>query len=162
MSGGADDVYQLATDLTRIGARLVPAARKAMLQGGNAVARGWAANARATSGDHGKHYPKSIGADLAFGISSVSVDVGPDESKPQGGMGPGFEFGSVNQPPHLDGQKAMDVVAPQVEALLEAVVAGTFAATQTAPPGLQQYTTRAGVTRLATSAQIANWTRGQP
>ena len=30
-------------------------------------------------------------------------------------MGPGFEYGSRNQPPHLDGLKAVDAIASQME-----------------------------------------------
>ena len=71
------------------------------------------ANATATAGTHGKHYPKSITAERTLSIGSIGVEVGPDSGMPQGGMGPGFEYGSVNQPPHLDGNKAADVHEPQ-------------------------------------------------
>jgi hypothetical protein len=157
---GADDFRDAAKGLALVGARIIPAARSAMSQAGTVLAKEWAKNATETAGEHGKHYPKSITSNLALTMSSVSVDVGPDRSKRQGGMGPGFEFGSRNQPPHLDGTRAMDAIAPQVAALMEAVVAGTFEAA-TSDKGLQEYTTKAGVTRMATAAQIANWTRGR-
>ena len=124
--GDASEVYALAADLAAIPAKAVPALRTGMKAGGDVFAKAWQANAAATSGVHGKHYPKSISAELAFDLGGVSVDVGPDSSIPQGGMGKGFEFGSQNQPPHLDGVKAMDAVAPEVEQIIGEAVEGVF------------------------------------
>lgn len=73
----------------------------------------WRANARAEDLPHGKRYPSAItdeGAD--FGMAGV---VGPESARPQGGMGRGFEFGSQNQKPHLEGNRAADVVFPKFE-----------------------------------------------
>lgn len=159
--GDASEVYQLAADLSQVGARAVPALRSAMDEGGRAFADTWRTNAVATSGEHGRHYPNSIDSELVFSVASVAVDVGPNTAKKQGGMGKGFEFGSKNQPPHLDGVRAMEAVAPAVEALVDSVIAGTFSATPVAnPSALKSYTTKAGSTRMATQAQIDNWTRG--
>lgn len=124
--GGAAEVYRLGSDLSRVGARAIGPLRSVLLLQSQRAVLAWQANARATSGTHGKLYPKSISAELAFGISTVSVDVGPDASMPQGGMGPGFEYGSSNQPPHLDGQKAMDATAPAIEAAIDSAVQGLF------------------------------------
>jgi hypothetical protein len=157
---GADDFRDAAKGLAFVGARIIPAARAAMGQAGSVFAREWAKNATITAGEHGRHYPKSIDSGLALTVGSVSVDVGPNRTKRQGGMGPGFEFGSKNQPPHLDGLKAMNSIEAEVEALLYAVVEGTFQAATPDDNGLQEYTTAAGKTRLASPAQIANWTRG--
>lgn len=79
----------------------------------------WARNAEATAGEHGKHYPKSIEARRGLSTSFV-VEVGPNPGMPQGGMS--FEFGSANQPPHLDGQRALDEVAPAFVARVESVL----------------------------------------
>lgn len=159
--GDASEFYELAGDMTKVGARAIPALRLAMGQAGHEFAAGWASNARETSGDHGKHYPNSIDAELVFDLGGVSVDVGPNAAKKQGGMGRGFEFGSQNQPPHLDGLRAMDAAAVRAEELVAGVIAGTFLATPVANASeLKTYTTRAGVTRSATQAQIDNWTRG--
>lgn len=107
MIGDASEVYRLAADLSQIGAKSVPTARSAMLAAGKVVERAWRNNAVTTSGQHGKHYPNSISAELTFGVTAISVEVGPDSSMPQGSMGRGFEFGSRNQPPHLDGARAL-------------------------------------------------------
>lgn len=64
----------------------------------------WRTNATATAGKHGKHYPKSIQHKMVPSLTAIVGEVEPDASMPQGGMS--FEYGSVNQPPHLDGQRA--------------------------------------------------------
>ena len=74
----------------------------------------WRANARSTAGRHGKHYPDSITASSASaGVGDVEWEVGPESAQPQGGMGRGFEYGSVNQGPHHDGESAARSIEPQ-------------------------------------------------
>jgi hypothetical protein len=64
--------------------------------------------AQASSGKHGKHYPRSFSAEA---VGPLSWEYGPDSSKPQGGMS--FEMGSRNQPPHRDlAQSAAGLTAP--------------------------------------------------
>lgn len=159
--GDASEVYQLAADLSAVGAKSVPVLRAAMAQAGREFAADWSANAVETSGTHGKHYPKSIDSELAFDLGGISVEVGPNRDKKQGSMGRGFEFGSENQPPHLDGIRAMPAAEDRAEGLIAAAMAGAFVETPAANAAeLLSYTTRAGVTRLATQAQVDNWTRG--
>lgn len=64
----------------------------------------WRANARDTAGKHGRLYPRTIGYDR----DGLTAEIGPDIRRPQGGMS--FEYGSRNQPPHLDGNRAADDV----------------------------------------------------
>lgn len=113
--GDASDIYRLAADLSSVAARSVPALGAGMAEAGRTVERAWRNNAVATSGVHGKHYPDSIDSEVAFGPDGISVDIGPNASKPQGSMGAGFEFGSINQPPHLDGARALADNEAQVE-----------------------------------------------
>jgi hypothetical protein len=122
--GDASDLYRVAADLSEVGAKAIGPMREVMLAAGEVFKTTWQANARATSGAHGVHYPDSIEAKMAFGVSTIAVDVGPNAGMPQGGMS--FEHGSRNQPPHLDGLKAMDAVSPQVEALFTAATASLF------------------------------------
>lgn len=124
--GEASEVYRMSGDLTQIGFRTVPVLRGAMEAVGEAFAAEWRANARETSGEHGKHYPDSIDSDLVFSVTSVTVEAGPNRSKKQGGMGPGFEFGSVNQPPHLDGLRALDGLQSRAERIIDATVGHVF------------------------------------
>ncbi|MET8985833.1 hypothetical protein ABZW49_10330 [Nonomuraea wenchangensis] len=66
----------------------------------------WQKNARETARRHGKHYPKSITTEQVPAAEAIEWTVGPESMMPQGGMGPGFEYGSRNQPPHWDGARA--------------------------------------------------------
>jgi hypothetical protein len=122
----ASEVYRMAADLSQVGARSVPAVRGVMAEVGGAFAREWAANARETSGEHGKHYPDSIDSELVFDITGISVDVGPNRDKKQGAMGRGFEFGSQNQPPHLDGLRALDGMQKRAERSIDSAVGFLF------------------------------------
>ncbi len=71
----------------------------------------WRDFARDTAGKHGKHYPNAITASpTSAGLGDVSWEVGPESARPQGNMS--FEYGSVNQPPHLDGARAAQVIEP--------------------------------------------------
>lgn len=93
----------VATDLGNIEKRAFLKTRVAVSESGELVEARWKANAVASAGKHGKHYPKAIKSRMTGGLEST---VFPDESMPQGGMS--FEYGSRNQPPHLDGQRAID------------------------------------------------------
>lgn len=124
--GDASEVYKLAADLSMVNAKSVPVMRSAMAGVGVGLAARWAANARETSGQHGKWYPDSIDSELAFDIGGVSVDVGPNSAKKQGSMGRGFEFGSRNQPPHLDGLRALDGMQVEAERVIDSAVGFLF------------------------------------
>lgn len=122
LRGDASEIYKLAADLSGVGAKSIPALRAGMAEAGKTVERAWRNNAIQTSGEHGKHYPDSIDSELVFNLSGVSVDIGPNAAKKQGSMGAGFEFGSMNQPPHLDGARALS----DNEAQVERVIANTL------------------------------------
>lgn len=124
--GDATQVYRLSADLSQIGFKTVPALRVSMLAVGEAFAEEWRRNAEETSGEHGKHYPDSIDAELVFGVTSVAVEAGPNTAKKQGGMGRGFEFGSENQPPHLDGLRALDGIQVRAERVIDATIGHLF------------------------------------
>lgn len=117
------ELRQLQRDLGKVIARTPQAAADVVDDHGEQLHHGWVANAQQTSGRHGKHYPSSITAEQFGGGLHFGVEVGPQYGLLQGRMGRGFEYGSRNQPPHLDGNRAADVVAPKFHhALPEAVV----------------------------------------
>jgi hypothetical protein len=122
----ASEVYKLSADLAQVGPRSVTAIRGVMGGIGEAFAREWASNARETSGEHGKHYPDSIDSELVFDITGVSVEVGPNSAKKQGSMGRGFEFGSQNQPPHLDGLRALDGIQARADRVMDSALGHLF------------------------------------
>lgn len=76
----------------------------------------WRDNARHSARQHGKHYPASITAE---NVGDAEWEVGPDSALPQGGMGHGFEWGSVNQPPHNDMGQAIVQVPDRLESAVK-------------------------------------------
>lgn len=109
MSGDASEFYRLAADLRAAGPKMLPPLRAAFDTAGKATAQAWKGIASGTAGSHGKWYPASIDHEVRFTVGgNVEVEIGPNSAKKQGSMGRGFEFGSQNQPPHLDGVKAFE------------------------------------------------------
>lgn len=108
---GIDD---LAADLANIAARVRPDMRDVVRDGIRTGADLARINARRSAGRHGKHYPKAITSEMTSGLglfgNTISGEYGPDVARPQGGMS--FEYGSRNQPPHLDLARSADVVGP--------------------------------------------------
>lgn len=108
---GIDD---LASDLADIATRVKPDMRGVVRDGIRVGADLAKANAKRTAGSHGKRYPSSITSEMHSGLglfgNTISGEYGPDASRPQGGMS--FEYGSRNQPPHLDLARSADVVGP--------------------------------------------------
>lgn len=80
--------------------------RGALEESAEKLQRDWRDGARRSSGRHGKHYPSSITHEFEVTEGSLSVDIGPEIGRLQGRMGKGFEYGSVHQPPHMDGASA--------------------------------------------------------
>lgn len=116
--GDASDFKRLQLELQTAVIESLPAARSGIQSGALLIKNAWQKNARATSGEHGKHYPSSITYDTRLLTRSAIGEIGPDSSRPQGGMGRGFEFGSRNQPPHLDGAKAASANEAKIETIL--------------------------------------------
>ena len=150
------ELRQAAADLTGVTRATAGQVYAAMGESATDLRDTWRRNAKETAGAHGKHYPKSIVIHPRLSTNIV-FDIGPDPRLPQGGMS--FEYGSSKQPAHLDGQRAMDEVQPRMEKRVSDALAGAFEAMATGK-GLREYVTKSGKTRMATDAQIANWTRG--
>ena len=117
----ADEIFALAADLSSVGPKMVRPMRGLFDEMGERTAQAWSDIASGTAGKHGKWYPASIDHELVFSMG-IEVEFGPNKAKKQGSMGRGFEFGSENQPPHLDGLKAVDKMAPLVERLASSTV----------------------------------------
>lgn len=88
-----------------------------------ALQRDWRSGARKTARRHGKRYPSSITRDVTIQSGAVTSDIGPDSAMPQGGMGRGFEYGSVHQPPHMDGAVAFARNTGKFEAAVSDAIA---------------------------------------
>ncbi len=107
----------IAADLGHQGYRMTRRLMAVVQESGVDMRDEWRANATETAGEHGRWYPRSINVHRA---GALTVRVGPDEGARQGGMS--FEFGSRNQPPHLDGQRALDTLHKLIERRLEAAL----------------------------------------
>lgn len=115
------ELAALAVDLGRTGIRTTGVMTDVFSEGADDLVKTWASNARATSGVHGRHYPDSIDSERLLG-ANIAFEVGPNPSKPQGGMH--FESGSVNQPPHPDGQRAADQQIPLLQRRIDIALGG--------------------------------------
>lgn len=117
------DVRRLQQHLVRV----VPQARRdtraVMMHGALNVKKGWQANARQSAPQHAPAYPRTIGFDLlAFGPDQLLAVIGPDKGRKQGALGNILEYGSVNNPPHWDGHRALYDELPALEAQLALIV----------------------------------------
>lgn len=102
---GIDDLASDMAAIPPMAARDMADAVRKNAQAGERYARGFA---KQSAGAHGKLYPRSITSEAR---SVFSWEYGPDASRPQGGMS--FEYGSRNQPPHLDLARSADIVGPR-------------------------------------------------
>jgi hypothetical protein len=76
------------------------------------VKNGWRANAVVSARRHARLYPNSINYDMRPHPTGAQAEIGPDKSRPQGALGNLLEFGSVKNPPHNDGGRALEAEAP--------------------------------------------------
>ena len=119
----ADEVFDLARDLGDAPRAVAKGLFDACKGAGEGFRDDWQHNARNTSGVHGKHYPNAITTEMKLaGLTSITVETGPESARKQGGMGPGFEFGSKNQPPPLDGLQAMPLAERRLGRLSDAAI----------------------------------------
>lgn len=116
-----DEVMGLARDFEAASREVARALHGVYADAGEDMAEGWRRTATVTAGSHGKHYPKSITSETKISTDIV-VHVGPESGRRQGGMGPGFEFGSVNQPPHLDGAQEIQPMEKRLLSGADAVI----------------------------------------
>lgn len=114
----ARELTVLAGELSTAGARLHPLVRATIARGAFQIKKGWADNARASSGSHAPLYPASINYDLAGNAAYSQAVIGPDKDRPQGALGNLLEFGSSKNPAHDDGGRALLEEQDKLEAAL--------------------------------------------
>lgn len=112
MTTDVSEMRALSRDLGAIGAKATVVMYGVVKDGATDLRDTWKRNARVTAGEHGRRYPDSITMDARVG-TRIGFEIGPDPRLPQGGMS--FEDGSVKQPPHLDGQRAVDEAVPRID-----------------------------------------------
>lgn len=117
----AREFYDFANEFRKINtaaARRINSATRETAKEGQLIAK---RNARETARRHGKHYPRSITMSSA---GRLAWEYGPDSDLPQGGMS--FEFGSRNQPPHLDLARSADQIEGRLPWRVQAAAEDAF------------------------------------
>ena len=120
---GASEIFNLARDFEKAPAAVAKGLFEAYRGAGEGFRDDWQHNARGTSGTHGKWYPDSITTEMRFAGFGLETETGPESGRKQGRMGRGFEFGSVNQPPHLDGLHALPTAEKRLTTAADAAIA---------------------------------------
>lgn len=118
---GASEFFALARDFEKAPAAVASGLFEAYRGAGEGFRDDWKHNATATAGEHGKHYPNAITTEMKLAGFGIAVETGPESGLPQGGMS--FEYGSRNQPPHLDGLIALPIAAVRLDRLADAAIA---------------------------------------
>ena len=110
-------VSETAADLLKMGDMASDAVEDALDRGGKWV-RYHARDILRTQirGMYLRHYPRSITSETEKSAGMVSMIVGPQSNRRQGGMGPGVELGSVNTGPKPHLFKAFD---DRVESIID-------------------------------------------
>ena len=118
------DVRRLERHLARSIPRVRKDARAVTMRGALNVKTNWRANATQSSGKHARHYPRTVGFDFAaYGTDLFMATIGPDKGGVQGPLGAILEYGSVKNPPHNDGGRALDAELPLFLAQMELLAA---------------------------------------
>lgn len=115
MAGGADEIFALARDFQKAPAAVASDLFDVFGEQGDELAKDWGDNVRAVAPKHLPHLPDAITSEHKFGGMSIVVETGPESGRKQGALGIGDEFGSRNQPPHLNGLRAMTAREPLLE-----------------------------------------------
>lgn len=109
----------LALDLGAAPERVLAGVAQVVAKGALNIKNAWRRSASGLA--HAPAYPFSITYDDHVSADGASAEIGPDKDKKQGALGNLIEFGSSKNPPHLDGQKALDAEEPRFIAALEAL-----------------------------------------
>jgi hypothetical protein len=117
------DVRRLERHLARAIPRARRDARAVVRRGAMNIKKDWRANARSSAPTHAPAYPRTIGYDVAaYGRDVTLAIIGPENLHrtrgSQGALGAILEYGSVHNPPHRDGGRALDAEEPRFEAQL--------------------------------------------
>jgi len=77
---------------------------------GNRLARGFASEQHTMFGDEDIEYPPSFTVERK---GRFEYEYGPDAAIGDGSQASGYEFGSINSPPHFDLARSVDVIGPE-------------------------------------------------
>lgn len=119
---GASEFFDLARDFEKAPAKVASGLFDAYRGAGEGFRDDWADNVRAIAPNHLPHLPNAITTEMKFAGFSLEVETGPESGRKQGALGRGDEFGSRNQPPHLNGARAMPLAEKRLDRLADAAI----------------------------------------
>lgn len=111
---GVAELAELSRDLRAAAALADDKAKDIVKKAALNVKNDWQRLMRARS-HHGHipHLPPAVGYDIVEAGGEIIAVIGPDKQSRQGPLAHLLEFGSVNNPPHLDGAAALRAEAPR-------------------------------------------------
>ncbi|MDF1705017.1 MAG: hypothetical protein P1U38_09610 [Aeromicrobium sp.] len=112
-----DNAAAVAGEFDRISAQAVRNLQGVIEDAGTDVRDMWRDNAAESSHAYSKHYQRAIRAHTRTLVSEIYPEPGLKQAEME------FEFGSSRQPPHLDGQRALDTLNTLIQRRMEAAVA---------------------------------------
>lgn len=115
-------VDELALDLDQAGDKVTAELYPVVKRAAQNIKTVWRRKAKASAGAHGKLYPLAIDYDVDRLGYRIDAEIGPQAGMPQGGMGRGFEYGSIHTAPKPDGTAAVEAEEPKFAAQAEAAV----------------------------------------
>ncbi|MER6487617.1 hypothetical protein ABT264_29180 [Streptomyces virginiae] len=124
MTADVRQLAQLAVALEHDIPEVERAMVAAVTRGALNIKNDWRDNARASSGRHARLYPNSISYDVTPIPGGAKAEIGPDKGRAQGALGNLLEFGSVNNPPHNDGGRALLAEEPRFVLQVAAITDG--------------------------------------
>lgn len=127
MSADVSQILALARDLAAAGVVAEREAQAVVAKGAINVKNAWRRNAQASAGRHARLYPSTIGYDPVRVMPGfIEAVIGPDKALPQGPLGNLLEYGSIHNPPHNDGGRALLEEEPRFQAAVQALGVGVL------------------------------------
>lgn len=112
-------IEQVEAAFQMLGERSLDALDEALEETAIDVRDDWKLNIEASAGDYAKHYKRSIR--YVMDKKRHEARIRPDRRFKQSNME--FEYGGPNQPPHLDGLRALEKNGPRVQRRVDAKLA---------------------------------------
>lgn len=119
-------LHDLASDMQKIARRAPRDEAKVVRDNareGNRIAKAFASEQHTMFGDEDVEYPPSFTAEK---IDPTTWEYGPDASIGDGSQASGYEFGSINSPPHFDLARSVEAIRPEFHLDVEDMITDWF------------------------------------
>lgn len=108
VSNTLDDLTRDTKTIARTARRDMSSVVRKNTREGNRIAKAFASEQHTMFGDTDIEYPPSFTSEM---ISPLVGEYGPDVSIGDGSQASGYEFGSMNSPPHFDLARSVDEIS---------------------------------------------------